>query len=75
MKTLVKHLEVVKFIAQGNFSVVYETRSTKGVDERKSYALRRFWLRVLKYLHTPLASAVHLVLLSAYRSFQSTMTS
>ena len=40
----VKHLDVVKFIAQGNFSMVYEVRSTKGVDKAKSYALKRFYL-------------------------------
>ena len=40
----VKHLDVVKFIAQGNFSMVYEVRSTKGVDKGKSYALKRFYL-------------------------------
>ena len=45
MRILVKHFEVVKFNAQGNFSMVYEARSTKGVDEGTSYALKRFYLR------------------------------
>ena len=51
----VKHLKVVKFIAQGTFSMVYEARSTKGVDKGKSYALKRFYLYKAEAVYNALA--------------------
>ena len=51
----VKHLEVVKFIAQGTYSMVYEAKSTRGVDKGKSYALKRFYLTKPKAVNKALS--------------------